>query len=323
MSQLDPSPISVVASVAPFIYLAGVKDREYVRILYDSLLEVLQLDFPFGIGGRNAMRLSNEIETLARLVYYYSMYCLGNRTLGQEYVQNIPVVMTSSGSPTPINDSKRLWLVAGQVIFPYVIQQQSRHGLGGVSRFISNSSNNSSGYRGTLKTYLLKLMRWLTSPSLLDWLSRAHLALFFLNSRYTEVWLRICRVRFVRNSKDRQPNSTYTVLGLLLSLELVGVAVQEVSRWWREDRIKKTEPEVLLSPEVDDSNAQGDSTLTGGVSKCALCMCPRKHTSATECGHLFCWECIIKWCRASKKGCAECPLCRQPVQPQKVLMLQY
>ncbi|SHO77135.1 Similar to S.cerevisiae protein PEX10 (Peroxisomal membrane E3 ubiquitin ligase) [Malassezia sympodialis ATCC 42132] len=55
------------------------------------------------------------------------------------------------------------------------------------------------------------------------------------------------------------------------------------------------------------------------VLRCTLCMDrrePEKGTSAvTECGHIFCWDCIMAW--AMEK--AECPLCRQSLQCARVL----
>lgn len=41
--------------------------------------------------------------------------------------------------------------------------------------------------------------------------------------------------------------------------------------------------------------------------KCALCLEERTASTVTECGHLFCWTCIVGWGREK----AECPLCRQ------------
>jgi len=40
---------------------------------------------------------------------------------------------------------------------------------------------------------------------------------------------------------------------------------------------------------------------------CTLCLEERTANCATDCGHMFCWDCIVGWAREK----AECPLCRQ------------
>ena len=52
--------------------------------------------------------------------------------------------------------------------------------------------------------------------------------------------------------------------------------------------------------------------------KCTLCLEPMRYPSVTVCGHTFCWDCIIDWCREKP----ECPLCRQECLAQHVLVLR-
>ena len=59
--------------------------------------------------------------------------------------------------------------------------------------------------------------------------------------------------------------------------------------------------------------------IANEVLRCTLCMdtrVPEKGTSAvTECGHVFCWDCITEW--AQEKP--ECPLCRQALSCSRLV----
>ncbi|PTB65424.1 hypothetical protein BBK36DRAFT_1135797 [Trichoderma citrinoviride] len=52
--------------------------------------------------------------------------------------------------------------------------------------------------------------------------------------------------------------------------------------------------------------------------KCTLCLEEMKDPAATQCGHVFCWECIGDWVREKP----ECPLCRREAMVQHILPLR-
>ena len=52
--------------------------------------------------------------------------------------------------------------------------------------------------------------------------------------------------------------------------------------------------------------------------KCTLCLEELKDPAATQCGHVFCWDCIGDWVREKP----ECPLCRRDALVQHILPLR-
>jgi hypothetical protein len=68
------------------------------------------------------------------------------------------------------------------------------------------------------------------------------------------------------------------------------------------------------SPTDTGAERETDERPTG---TCSICMDERTDTTATECGHLFCWGCIAQATWREPR----CPLCRAEARPERLLRL--
>ncbi|KOS19604.1 Peroxisome biogenesis factor 10 [Escovopsis weberi] len=85
------------------------------------------------------------------------------------------------------------------------------------------------------------------------------------------------------------------------------------------DIARATHTPVLARPRfhLDDDKTMG--YIKGSQQrKCTLCLEDMRDPAATQCGHVFCWECIGDWVKEKP----ECPLCRREAMVQHILPLR-
>nr|CAH0112551.1 unnamed protein product [Daphnia galeata] len=61
-------------------------------------------------------------------------------------------------------------------------------------------------------------------------------------------------------------------------------------------------------PDAVPSGSSGSLRMNYDTGECAICMGPHEDKSRLNCGHFFCFQCLVEWCRVK----LQCPTCRQP-----------
>lgn len=89
-------------------------------------------------------------------------------------------------------------------------------------------------------------------------------------------------------------------------------------RDWKSEELDDEEDEhTKAQEECPEGVAVGPMYEELGSRRCTLCLGPRREQTSLECGHVFCWKCVVSWVKEKP----ECPLCRRAVLVAQLLPL--
>ncbi|MGH0186826.1 UNVERIFIED_CONTAM: hypothetical protein FKN15_022843 [Acipenser sinensis] len=142
---------------------------------------------------------------------------------------------------------------------------------------------------------------------------RLHVALFYINGAFYHLGKRVSGISYLRvrglPGDDRAVRTSYKLLGAVSLLQLALTVALQINNFRQRQRARQ---EWKQYRNLASSGSSSLDPLAARTSRCVLCLEERRHSTATPCGHLFCWECIIEWCNTKGTGGSKTP--KKPYQ---------
>lgn len=311
-----------VFSEQPEMIRLNQQDDYYQNYLKSKIIDAVEMFTPWLFNYRLISRNEDLIKMFSGLLYYGLTTLRSTQTLGEEYAQlgqHNPnhTGVTWQNYPN-LSKTRKVVFVLLATVFPVIS-----------SRFLKKLYNHLKQKfqlelkPGSFRKILIKNLP--DYDSFVQSLFKLHLAVFFIDGLYLQVSKRLTSIQYIFTRKPQDHGLNFNNIGRLM---LVQIAIETIKFFYKTYKaymkhknklknksLKRSQSELNSPEDIDEpqDHENADESKT-----CPLCFDVRKNTACTPCGHLFCWDCIMKNCLLKE----ECPQCRKICKPNKIIQMR-
>ncbi|XP_015929794.1 peroxisome biogenesis factor 10 [Parasteatoda tepidariorum] len=280
------------------ILRSAQKDEESLRYMRHIISDITQrcLGIPFWMKWKD---LSN---TCSDFLFFSLTTLSGLQTLGEEYSNIIQVDKSLTSIPSK-------WIRLKDII----IKTFGHYFLLRYQTYLENklaiiTPSPSADNDPIIAAFIAHLPTIFKAIAIMQ---RIHLIAFYFTGSYYDFSKRLTGIKYVvirRWLTNPAYQTSYKFLAWIAASQLcLSLVISAYSA-----KIKNT------ATCKDKEEKQNPSEVISLRNQCFLCFDKRSSSTATPCGHLFCWSCITSWMQNKE----ECPLCRESFPPSKLVLLQ-